>query len=92
MGWPGMHLGGGALHIAIGTENAARAPFRLHHRAASATLIKVLDRVLGHNLAVPVPADGTRDRRSHLSHETFRLEVLPPQVPWIFRAAKDTIG
>jgi len=66
-------LHGRAWHIAIRAEDAAISIFRLRHHAALLASVEVLARVLGHDLALAMPARQTGDRRP-------RLHPIPPNV------------
>jgi len=63
-------LRGRTFHIAVRAEDAAIPSLRLHHHAACLALIKILARVLGHNLALAMPARWTRYRRPNLRHRS----------------------
>ena len=56
----------GTLHIAVRAEDAAIILSRLKHHGAPLALIKVLARIRGHDLALPMSARGTLYRRLHL--------------------------
>ena len=60
------HFLGDADNITVRAEDAAIPRLRLEHRSTALALIKVLARVLGHDLGLAMPAGRTRDRRPHL--------------------------